>query len=339
MSDRQPRIWALLGHRKGDNNQVLALAQGISLPFETRSMGYNLLRKLDNRLLGRRLISVVPSARKWLEPPWPDLVIGVGNRSVPVVRYIRHASGGKTKLVQLGNPRTDARHFDLVITMPQYGIPESDRVLRLPLAMGSPHPALEPSDEERTILGALPRPHRLLVIGGPTRNWVVSPEDAANATHALVRRCDQDGGTAIAIGSPRTEADVLAAVKQAIRGGRHLMIAGPVPRYAALIDDADEIHVTADSVSMLSEAVFSGKPVGMIPIRMSPRGRWHYRLSEAGLLGPPFRDLRKVWDRLLGDNLVGTIDAPAAGTVADPIAVASNAVRHLLRLSARLGES
>ena len=53
MSEAQPRIWALLGHRKGDNNQVLALAQGLGLPFETRSMRYNVLRRLDNRLLGR----------------------------------------------------------------------------------------------------------------------------------------------------------------------------------------------------------------------------------------------------------------------------------------------
>jgi mitochondrial fission protein ELM1 len=334
MSERQPRIWALLGHRRGDNFQVLALAQGLSLPFETRSLRYNVLRRLDKRLLGRSLVSVLPSARKWLKPPWPDLVIGIGHRSVPVARYIRHASGGRTKLVQLGNPRLDPSHFDLVITMPQYGIPDSARVLRLPFAMGSPHPASTMTDEELAFLGALPRPHRLMVIGGSTRNWLMTPEDMAVAASALVQRAEREGGTVIAIGSPRTEPAVIEAVRLAIGSG-HRVVNGPVPRYVTLLDDADEIHVTADSVSMLSEAVFTGKPVGMIPIQLSGRGRWHYRLSEAGLLRPPFRDLRKVWDRLSSDGLIGTIDAPVAGFVSDPVEIASRAVLELIGFNAR----
>ena len=36
----RPRIWVLLGHRRGDNNQLLALAEGLGLPFETRTIGY-----------------------------------------------------------------------------------------------------------------------------------------------------------------------------------------------------------------------------------------------------------------------------------------------------------
>ena len=330
-----PRIWALLGHRRGDNFQVLALAQALGLPFETRSLRYNLLRKLNKRLLGRRLDSVMPSSRKWLQPPWPDLVIAIGHRSVPVARYIRRESGGKTRLVQLGNPRLDPAHFDLVITMPQYRIPNSEQVLRLPFAMGTLHPVGTLTEEEQAILGALPRPHRLMAIGGQTRNWLMRPEDMAAAARALVGKAEEEGGTVIAIGSPRTEPEVLGAVSQVIEGAGHYMVRGPVPRYGVVLDDADEIYVTADSVSMLSEAVFTGKPVGMIPIRISPRGKWHYRLSEMSLLPPPFRDFPKVWDRLSGDRLVGTIESPVAGNVSDPVAVASQAVLELLRDSSR----
>lgn len=156
------------------------------------------------------------------------------------------------------------------------------------------------------------------------------PEAMAAAARALVERTEGDGGTVIAIGSPRTDPAVLEAVRQAIGGGRHRMVDGPVPRYVTLLSDADEIYVSADSVSMLSEAVFTGKPVGMVPIELSRRGRWHYRLSEAGLLGPPFRNLRKVWERLRRDNLIGSVDAPVAGIVADPVEIAVAAVRRLL---------
>jgi mitochondrial fission protein ELM1 len=330
---RQPRIWALLGHRRGDNYQVLALAQGLDLPFETRSMRYNVLRRLDNRLLGRSLVSVLPSAAKWLRPPWPDLVIAIGHRSVPVARHIRYASGGQTKLVQLGNPRSDPSTFDLMITLPQYAIPDSDRVLRLPLAMASPHPAAAATDEEREFLDALPRPHRLLVIGGPNKHWFIAPEDAADAARALSRRCDRDGGTVIAIGSPRTPREVLDAVEQALAGTRHQVVRGSVPRYICLLEDADEIHVTADSVSMLSEAVFTGKPVGMVPIRLSPRGRRRQLLSQWGLLPAPRPDLRAFWTSLEESGLVGTLQAPRAAQVPDPTGKAVAEVLKLLGLS------
>jgi mitochondrial fission protein ELM1 len=335
MSEVQPRIWALLGHRRGDNYQVLALVQGLGLPFETRSMRYNPLRRLDNRLLGRSLLSVLPSAARWLGPPWPDLVIGIGHRSVPVARYIRHASGGRTRLVQLGNPRSDPSLFDLMITLPQYAIPVSDRVLRLPFAMASPHPAEAATDQEREFLDALPRPHRLLVIGGPNKHWDIADEDVTAAAQVLAERCERDGGTLLAIGSPRTRPGSLEAIERVIAGTRHRLVRGSVPRYVCLLQDADEIHVTADSVSMLSEAIFTGKPVGMIPIRLSPRGRRRHGLSDRGLLAPPRPDLRAFWLGLEENGLVGTLQSPRAAAVQDPTKIAVEAVRKLLGLGPR----
>ena len=46
----------------GDNNQVLALAESLGLPFETRTLDYNLLRKLGPRRLGTSLLSLTAAA-------------------------------------------------------------------------------------------------------------------------------------------------------------------------------------------------------------------------------------------------------------------------------------
>ncbi len=166
---------------------MLALAQGLGLPFETRTLRYNGLRRLPKRLLGRTLMSVLPSARRSLQPPWPDLTLAVGHRSVPVTRFIRRASGGRTRIVQLGNPRLDPKFFDLVISTPQYGLPASDKVVRLPLAMASPYPANQATDDERAFLAALPRPHRLMVIGGPNWLWRVDERGAVAAARGADR--------------------------------------------------------------------------------------------------------------------------------------------------------
>ena len=37
---KPPRIWVLLGERRGDNNQLLALAEALQLPFQTRTLEY-----------------------------------------------------------------------------------------------------------------------------------------------------------------------------------------------------------------------------------------------------------------------------------------------------------
>ena len=326
----QPRIWVLLGHRRGDNNQLLALAHALGLPFETRSIDYNSLRRLPKRILGRTLVSVLPSSRRSFCPPWPDLVLGIGHRSVPVARYIRHASGGWTKIVQLGNPRLDSKHFDLVITMPQYGLRSSQRVLKLPLAMASPHAEETPTDEERRFLATLPRPHRLMVIGGPNRHWRVDEQDAANAARTLMERSERDGGTVIAIGSPRTKPSVERAIVEKLGKSRHRFVIDNMPRYLCLLADADEIYVTADSVSMLSEAIFTGKPVGMIPIRPVLRGIVSHTLADWGLARSPKPNLRELWASLKTAGLVGSIESPRAGDGQNPVQLAVDSVRALL---------
>ena len=114
-TSRQLRVWALLGPHRGDNNQVLALAEALGLPFEEKWLHYNQLRRVQPWLLGPTFRSVAADARAQLEGEPPDLTISTGLRSVPVVRELRRRSGGKTRAVHLGYPRISPRHFDLVV--------------------------------------------------------------------------------------------------------------------------------------------------------------------------------------------------------------------------------
>ena len=165
-----------------------------------------------------------------------------------------------------------------------------------------------------------------MVIGGPNWLWRVDERGAVAAAQALIARCEADGGTLIAVGSPRTEASVAGAVSHALAGTRHKFVAGNMPSYRCLLADADEIHVTADSVSMLSEAIFTGKPVGMIPVQKRPAGRFVYTLVKLGLIDAPKPDLVPVWQELTETGLVGTVDEPRAGETQNPVKLAMDAV-------------
>lgn len=320
-----PRIWVLLGPRTGDNNQALALAEELGLPFETRSLAYNQLQALSVWLPGTAL-TLDRDSRRRLQPPWPDLVIAIGRRSVPVARWIKRQNKGRTKLVRIGHPRINPGLFDLVITTRQYPVPPGENVLLLPLAMSRFSTPPEPTAEEAQWLAGLQEPHRLLAIGGATKYWLLSADHVADAVRKLKLR----GGSLVIATSRRTDPEVTEKLRAALSPSDRL-VDGPFPRFPVLLDAADEIFVTGDSVSMLSEAILTGKPVGLVPIEQDEKGR--KKLGNAPQdIGPDARrrDLRRFWNYLREEGLIGTVDQPMAANVENPVETAARAVKNLL---------
>ena len=320
-----PRIWLLLGSRRGDNNQVLALGEALGLPFETRTMEYRWLARAIMKLFPRGLIHLRPSSRRRLQPPWPDLVIGIGRRTVPVARWIRKQSGGRARLVRLGHPRASNALFDLVITTRQYPVPPGDNVVVLPLAMNRFRTAPEPTPGEQAWLDANPRPHLLLSLGGTAPMWRLDIAALREAAASLVKRAAATGGTLIVVGSPRTPGEAWDSIRQATKGSENVALVESEIRYPVLLIDADEQFVTADSVSMISEAVLTEKPVGLIPIEPDARGR--RRIGRKDPSQTRVRDPRRFWADVQSRGLVGTVDDPKRGEVEDPVETAVAAVR------------
>ncbi len=322
-----PRIWVLLGSRRGDNHQLLALAEALGLPFETRTLEYRRSSRLLMRLFPRSTWHLTPGSRSLLAAPWPDLVIGIGRRSVPVAHWIRAQSGGTTRIVRLGHPRAPSADFDLVITTPQYPVPDADNVVWLPLAMNRfavPPPA---SPAEQSLLNSLPRPHLLLSLGGRAPMWRLDLPRLRGAVETLLGRARRERGTLIAVPSPRTPKSAVALVGELIAGSPHAILSGPELRYAIALADADAHFVTADSVSMISEAIATGRPVGLVPVCPDVRGK--LRLG-----GDPdsnrLRDVRRFWRHVQVMGLAGSVENPRKGRFQDPVALAVEALRERL---------
>jgi mitochondrial fission protein ELM1 len=204
--------------------------------------------------------------------------------------------------------------------MPQDPVSENGRFLTLPLGMSRFRTAPKPTEHERALLDTLPRPHRLLAVGGPARFWQLTADRVCAAAIHLAT----PSGTAIAVTSPRTPTEIISALYALDCPNLHI-ISGKEPRFPILLADADEIFVTGDSVAMLSEAVLAGKPVGIVPIDQSIKGQ--RRLERRPALT---RDLRRFWASLRDRGLAGSLDNPVAGQVADPATTAADAIRALL---------
>lgn len=314
-------VWVLLGGRTGDNNQLLRLAGALGLPFRTIGLRYNPLHLIPPRLFGATLSTLAPESKREICPPWPELVLGIGYRSVPVAEAIRKLSGGATKLVRLGNPRLDPKHFDLVVTTAQYPVPDAPNVIRLPVGIPTAT-TMQPSDAEREWLSRLPRPHRLLLIGGNTFMWSLRPKIMARAAKEIADK----GGSVIPVSSPRSSEAVIQAVEGALgKPDTNL------PRYPALLADADEIYVTGDSVSMISDAIATGKPVGIIRPKKTAIGRLLYRFADSTDLAVPVRDIERFMNSMLDQGFAGTVKQPrAADARPNALETAVSAIRNLL---------
>jgi mitochondrial fission protein ELM1 len=321
-------VWVLTGPHTGDNNQVLALAEGLGLPFRTIELQFGRNSYWPALRRAASISGLTEESRREIVGPWPSLVLGIGQRSAPVARYIKRQSGGRTKIVRLGDPMVSPHLFNLVITTTQYAVREADNVVKLPITITNTDTAKPDRFEERWLEG-FARPRRLLVIGGRTSLWRFDPSLITSSIQTLKAHAERDGGSIIAVTSPRTSPELLAAARDSL--GDRAVVTGPYPRYGALLSAADEIHVTGDSVSMLSDAVTSGRPVGLIPLEPNVVAGLVQLVGAIRRKPLRLRDLRKFWDDLRARGLVGTIDQPRSGTLdMSPMEIAVGAVQAVL---------
>ncbi len=256
------RIWVLAGDKPGDNAQCLSLAAAVGWPTEVKQLRY----RAAESGLGPKRFPLDREASSALEPPWPDLVIGCGRRSVPVACDIRARAGAATRLVQLGRPRADLALFDLVVTTPQYRLPGRANVLHLALplhrvdrdAESRARAAWEPR------LASLPSPRIALLVGGSAKPWVFDVAAAHRLAAEASALARAEGGSLLVSTSRRTPEAAARALEEGLEAPAYVhrwTPDGGANPYLAYLTMADAFVVTADSASMLAEACGTGRRV------------------------------------------------------------------------------
>jgi uncharacterized protein len=327
---RHPRIWVLVGGKTGDNEQCLAVAEALGWPFAVKRLAFNPLYRAWNLLLGRSRASLDRRSSDPLEPPWPDLVIAAGRRSVPVARWIQGQNRDATRLVQIGRPRAPLDWFDLVLATPQYGLPDRPNLLQLLLPLVRAKTA-DPAELARwsASTAGLPRPHLALLVGGTGDPYSLDAESAARLGRTASRLARALGGSLLVSTSRRTPPEAAAALAQALDAPNYLhrWIAGGADNpYRAFLELADAAIVTADSASMIADAAATGRPVRLFlpPLKPSLQYRvnaWlsrrvrplHRLLAAIGLLSG-MRDLDRLHARLIEAGLAAWLtETPESG--------------------------
>jgi mitochondrial fission protein ELM1 len=282
-------VWLLYDGKVGLRSQVVGVAEAVGLPFEEKKLSIRYPWKGLPPLLWWNATAAASHAGHRLTPPWPSLVIAAGGRSSAPALAIRRKNHGRTVVVQIQDPKIPPSRFDLMI------VADHDKVRgpNVMVSLGAVHPVTPAKLAAGAAawaprLAHLPHPRIAVVIGGDNGVYRLTPEVTtriADQLAALVR----DGAGLMITTSRRTGAEAEAILRARLTGPQVEIWSGTGENpYFGYLGLADHILVTADSISMITEASASGKPVHVLPLEGGSKKfeRFHQAMRAAGITRP-----------------------------------------------------
>ena len=201
-----------------------------------------------------------------IAPPFPDVAIAAGRRTVPYLRRVKRASGGRTFTIFVKDPYTGLGTADVI------WIPEHDRlrgenvvVTLTPAHRLRPEVFVSARNAPDRRLTALPQPRVAMVLGGPGVNHSFEPIDIERLA-GIASSIAASGASLMVTPSRRTPPAALAAIRTALApaldAGRAFIWDGQGTNpYTQILAHAQAIVVTGDSANMVGEAAATGAPV------------------------------------------------------------------------------
>lgn len=298
--------WIITEGIAGTENQCLGVAEALGItPVVKRIRLRAPWRQLSPWLPWGHGFSLAKGSDS-IEPPYPDLLIASGRKSIGVALHIKKKSGGKTFLVQIQDPRICPKQFDLAV-VPQHDPTRGENVMVTKAALNriTPEKISEAAVKWEKEFAKIPHPRVAVLIGGTSKAHKMTPDNARMLAGQLLALVDHRKAGLIITASRRTGDANMAILKEM------LTPTAPVPNtgngiylwdnkgenpYFGLLALADYIIVTEDSVSMTSEALATGKPVYIASLEGGAKrlDAFHKLLQEQGYTRP-FTGVLETW--------------------------------------------
>jgi mitochondrial fission protein ELM1 len=205
---------------------------------------------------------------------------------------------------QVQYPGVGRSEFDLLV------VPEHDHLEgpRFVVTRGAVHRVTQARLAAEKLrfpaLAEMPRPILSVLIGGTSNAYRLTLGRLGEIAEMLAAILRTDGGSVLLTGSRRTGAAGLALLRRRLRGFSAAIWDGSGDNpYFAYLAVADALLVTADSVSMISEAAATGRPVHILSLDggNAKLARFHEVMQKAGVTRP-FSGRIETWSYPVPDD-------------------------------------
>ena len=228
-----------------------------------------------------------PETQKAIEQVNADFIIAAGSGLAPLQRLLVQETGAKSIVIMNPPFPYSMTNYDLAIVPAHDGGRVPKRTFRC-VIMPSGYKTLDREKDVKQLqskLGKGVRPALAVFLGGATRDYDLTVSDAEKLCSALKRASSRAGDYMITT-SRRTSTHVERFLKNTLAqhpACRFLVIANEDnPSYAAggMLELADLLIVTEDSLAMISEAVGTGKRVIVLSLGEGELPEKHYRFHQ-----------------------------------------------------------
>ena len=260
--------WTITDGSAGMQSQVIGLAEALGLintvkickrrkPFIWLPAG-----------LHYRALAQLTDDSDQLTPPWPDVLITCGRRSVALALAIKKQSKNQTKTIHIQDPHVSPSKFD-VIVCPEHDKLTASNVVKTNAALHRVNNAKLAIGTKELLprINDFPRPYNSILIGGSSNSFTLTETAVLDLVKQLEAIHTATGGSLLITPSRRTGSANMDLIKNALKSIKYVYIPNlnDYNPYMGMLGVADTIFTTDDSVSMLTEACFTGKPVYVLP--------------------------------------------------------------------------
>jgi len=215
----------------------------------------------------------------------PDLIISCGRKSV-IPSILLKKKNSKIFTIHIQDPKVGFKNFDAIIA-PEHDNLSGDNVYS---SKGAIHYITESEIKKaETYLTNKIKNQKLvsLILGGPNKYYSFNKDQLIEIFNEIKSKFISNGYKVIVIPSIRTPKTIIELATKELSASGYVVNSVDKQAYLSALALADNVIVTCDSTSMISEAAISGKPIfvaHMKPKKNNYRFKKFYRLfNEMGI--------------------------------------------------------
>ncbi|MDB2494209.1 mitochondrial fission ELM1 family protein [Candidatus Pelagibacter bacterium] len=239
-------------------SQVEGLAKALDVDFTHHKVELNHIWKF----IPPNLSPVSQNVFKQINHDDFDVIISCGRKSVIPSIHLKNTANKKVFNIHIQDPKVDLDNFDFIVA-PEHDAIQGQNVISTKGAIHylTENEISENKDYLNSFIKKDERKIWTLILGGPTKYYDYSTKNMKHIFTSLYKLLKKHDFQLVVIPSMRTPINTIHYAREFFGDNHTIIMDVEKKAYLSALALSENIIVTCDSSSMISEAALTGKPI------------------------------------------------------------------------------
>lgn len=264
--------WVVTDGNTGARSQAIGLAEALGISFIEKTFRLKKLFRLFAPYIPFNYLKFKTSnSSEFKEKTPPEILIVCGNSARSIGPLFKRRFGNNIFTIYIQDPRMGSSYYDLIIA-PKHDPIKGPNVIKTNFSLNRVNQDKLQSEYKKfaSIFKNLAKPHNVLLVGGNTKKYKMDTDACRDFDEKISYITNILQGSLLITPSRRTPQKIIKGLEKIASTNKNFYLYdlnNPENPYFAMLETADNIFITNDSVSMLSEACATNKTVFIIPLK------------------------------------------------------------------------